>query len=192
MRARLGTSLVLGVLLVVGCTPATSPSPSVLPSASSSEPAVSGLPPGCEPMDLRGPDGERIKLDGIWTEVESPDRGELMTWWMVTQGDCVWGAGHLPSLGPEIDPGTRPDHIQSLTGRVGSDFVIAGDILWLGPLQLGSPGSPPRYSPLRMLIEFDDAGEIFLREDRAPGERGPRCPDPVTFCPSPLLLQRAE
>lgn len=42
-----------------------------------------------------------------------------------------------------------------------------------------------------MFVEFDEAGEILLREDREPGITGLRCrPDLGGYCPAPLVLQR--
>lgn len=190
MRLLFRVPLALVPLLVVwGCTPATSQSPSVQESAIASE-EVAGLPPGCQPIELRDPNGERIELDGTWTEVGT--EGEPTTWWIRTLGDCVWGAGHVEHIRPEGDFGARPDHVQSLSGRIGSDFVISGEILWLAPFEPFTPGSLPRYAALRMLIDFDDAGEIVLREDREPGVVGPHCLDPVQFCPPPLVLQLAD
>ncbi|HJT64099.1 MAG TPA: hypothetical protein VJ839_04945 [Candidatus Limnocylindria bacterium] len=145
---------------------------------------MSGLPPGCGPIELRGPTGERIALDGEWIEVG--DVGEPMTWWIRTQGDCVWGNGQVENV--ETRPvGQRPDQVQGLSGVIGSDFVITGEILSLGPPLDSAP-----YSPLRMLIEFGVADEIFLREDREDGVVGPRCPDPANYCPAPLVLERAD
>jgi hypothetical protein len=113
-----------------------------------------------------------------------------MTWWIHTRGDCVWGAGQAEEVFTGI--ATSPDRVQSLSGRIGSDFTVSGEVIWLGPTPPGSIGSPIRYAPLRMFIEFDDTGRILLREDREAGVRGPRCPDPASFCPAPLLLERAD
>ncbi|HJT63462.1 MAG TPA: hypothetical protein VJ839_01680 [Candidatus Limnocylindria bacterium] len=128
-------------------------------------------------------------LDGRW--VEADDVGAPMTWWIRTQGDCVWGNGQIEDVPPPGEFGARPDHVQSLSGRIGLDFVITGEILNLGALPPGQPGSLSPFSPLRMIIEFDDAGEITLHEDREPMVRGPRCPDPVGYCPDPLVLRPA-
>ena len=183
-------TLLLGATVVAtgcGASPALTPTPA---PTETTAPAFGNLPPGCDPIDLRGPSGERIELDGTWTEVGTA--GQLMTWWIRTEGDCVWGAGSIEDVPPGGTFEARPDHVQSLRGRIGSDFVIAGEIVWLGEPPLGAPGTPPRYSPLRMLIEVGDAGEILLREDREPGVSGLRCPDPAGFCPAPLVLQRVH
>jgi hypothetical protein len=145
---------------------------------------VSGLPPGCALIDLRGPSGERVELDGQWIEVDRV--GEPMTWWIRTQGDCVWGNGQVEDVETRVPLG--PHQIQGLSGVIGSDFVITGEILWLGP----SDSALTPYSPLRMDIEFGAADEIFLREDRRPTVQGPRCPDPPNYCPAPLVLERAD
>jgi hypothetical protein len=189
---RWASVLAIGIVLVAGCTPTNAPAPSIPPSATATvaASAVGGPLPECEPSELRDPSGERISLDGRWDEVPSPDRSNLMTWWILTRGDCVWGAGQAEEVFTGI--ATSPDRVQSLSGRIGSDFAIRGEVIWLGPTPPGSIGSPIRYSPLRMFIEFDDTGRILFREDREAGVRGPRCPDPATFCPAPLLLERAD
>jgi hypothetical protein len=153
---------------------------------------VTGLPPDCEPIELRDTTGARIVLDGQWIEVSSPDTSQLSTWWIWTLGTCVWGAGQVDREVRTGDPFSTPDQIQSLTGQISSDFTITGDLVWLGPLPPGAPGSPLRYAPLRMLIEVDESGQILLREVREPGVRGPHCPDPLSFCPDPLVLERAD
>jgi hypothetical protein len=181
-RLALGT---LGILLLAACNALASAEL----SASASAAPIGGLPPGCHAIDLRGPSGARIVLDGRWLEDAADAR---MTWWIRTQGDCVWGAGHIEDISPEGSFDARPDQVQSLAGHVGSAFVITGEIIWLAALPPGTTGTPSWYSPLRMLIEIDDAGEITLREDREPGVTGPRCPDPSGFCPAPLVLRPAE
>lgn len=187
---RVQATLLLGAALAAGgCAPSLAPTPTPAPTETPA-PAVGNLPPGCALIELRAPSGERIELNGTWTEVGTA--GQQMTWWIRTEGDCVWGAGSIEDVPPGGTFEARPDHVQSLRGRIGSDFVIAGEIVWLGEPPLGAPGTPPRYSPLRMLIEFGDAGEILLREDREPGVSGLRCPDPAGFCPAPLVLHRVD
>jgi hypothetical protein len=193
-RRRARPTIPLLALLVVGCAsggPAESLQPSALPSAGESTIPAAGLPPGCEPIELRDTTGALVVLDGQWIEVASPDTGELMTWWIFTQGTCVWGAGQVDEA---IAGGTTatPDDVQSLNGQIGSDFTITGALLWLGPLPPGAGGNPTRFAPLRMRIDLDEPGRILLREDREPGVRGPHCPDPLSFCPEPLVLERAD
>jgi hypothetical protein len=164
--------------LIAACTASPTVPPSAQPSATASE-ADEALPPGCEPINLTSPTGERINLEGTW-------EGQEMTWWIETAGNCVWGAGLIPSVLTAPNASTLPHMVQSLNGYLGSDFVITGEILNLAvPV---APGSP--WAELRMLVSFDEAGEIILREDREPGVLGPRCPSPDLYCPAPLVLER--
>ncbi|HJT63463.1 MAG TPA: hypothetical protein VJ839_01685 [Candidatus Limnocylindria bacterium] len=188
MGAR-STWLLLGLLtLVSACSAATSPSVSLQPSASPSEAAVSGLPPGCEPHEVRGPDGERIDLDGTWVEEVGEDEAP-MTWWIRTQGDCVWGAGTVDDV--PADGASIPDTVQTIRGRLGSDLIIDGEILRLGPYA-SSDAARAIYSPIRLKVDFDDDGQVVLREDRVYGVAGPRCGDPVVFCIPVLVLRPAH
>lgn len=178
----LGATLLIAACTASGAPPAT---PSSSPGSSASEaPGAGDLPPGCEPLNLRSPTGERVVLDGVWSTTTSTPP---MTWWLHTEGECVWGGGQTDEV-PIEGLSATPDRVQVLTGSIRSDFTIAGDIVWLGAP--GAPGS--RYAPLRMLIEFGDAGEVVLREDREAGVSGSRCPDPQSFCPAPIVLQRAD
>jgi hypothetical protein len=193
MRARIRLTWVVSALLATAaCTPTTAPSASHALSAapSTSSGPVGDLPPGCEPIDIRAPTGERVDLNGEWTEVGTA--GELMTWWIRTKGNCVWGAGFIEVVPPEGTFNARPDNVQSLAGVLGSDFVINGEIVWLGPLPGGVPLDPPPHTPLRMLVEFGEAGGIVLREDREPGLTGIRCPDAGGYCPAPLVLEPVD
>ena len=182
---------VVSALLATGaCTPTTAPSASeaLSPAPTASSAPAGNLPPGCELIELRTPNGQRIVLDGAWTEVDTT--GQPMTWWISTLGNCVWGAGQVDEVPPDRTISAAPAQVQSFNGHVGSDLVITGEILWLGPDGIGA--NPSRYSPLRMLIDVDDAGQILLREDREPGVSGPRCPAPGGYCPDPLVLQPAN
>ncbi len=185
-----GVRLLIGATLVASaCTASPQPTATLSPAETPAL-AAGNLPPGCSPIDLRTPSGERIDLDGTWAEQGTG--GELMTWWIRTQGNCVWGAGYIDNVPPEGTFEARPDHVQSLAGLLGTDFVITGEIIWLGAFPTEAQAAPSRYSPLRMFVEFDDAGEIFLREDREPGVTGLRCPDPSGFCPAPLVLKPVD
>jgi hypothetical protein len=184
-----GLCLLIGATLVASaCTASPQPTATLSP-AETPAPAAGNLPPGCSPIDLRAPSGERIELDGTWTEVDQAS--PVMTWRIRTQGNCVWGAGYIEDASPEGTFEARPDHVQSLAGVLQSDFVITGEIILLGADPF-SPNPPLPYSHLRMFVEFNEAGEILLREDREPGVGGLRCPNPAGYCPPPLLLRRVD
>ncbi|HET9497768.1 MAG TPA: hypothetical protein VFP83_05525 [Candidatus Limnocylindria bacterium] len=91
-----------------------------------------------------------------------------------------------------IDVAGNAHQVQSLVGHINSDFTMSGEILWLGPSPPALPYELVRYSPLEMLIDFDAAGATILRESREGGVHGPRCPDPQSYCPPPLVLERAD
>jgi len=179
-------ALIGAACLVAACTPTPAPATSVPPTASPAA-AVSYLPPGCEPIDLRSPAGEAVDLNGIWIQDEKGG-GRPAKWWIRTLGDCIWGTGIFDDY-TEDEFSARADSVQGLQGRVGNDFVIDSTIVLLGPyptwavLQL--------LAEVRLLIEFDADGQIILREDRVPGVEGPRCPDAVSYCPEPLVLRRS-
>jgi hypothetical protein len=186
--------LIVLALLVAGCgteSPAPSGKASVLPSAEASAGLVGDLPPGCEPIAINGPDGQRAELDGTWTaEAHSSSLPE--TWWIRTRGDCLWGAGAVGRSGDaELFESPDPGRVQIIRGTIGGDFAVEGEIV-----QVATPGFVPGpfrlWSPLRLLIEFEDGGAIVLREDRVLGEPGPRCPEPTNFCIPILVLRPAE
>jgi hypothetical protein len=166
-----------------GCTPSTAPTATPQPSESRAPP-VGGLPQGCGPIDLRTTSGERVDLAGTWIQVDTPG-SEPTTWWIQTLGDCVWGVGKVDEL-PE-DP--LPATVQHLTGRIRTDFVIEGEIVLVGPNVDFLNSSI--FSPVEIIIDFDDAGQISLREDREHGVEGPRCPSPANYCPRPVILRRS-
>jgi hypothetical protein len=183
------TWILSALLTAAACTSSVEPQASEALSAVPTTGSAAGgdLPPGCKPIDLRAPTGERIDLNGVWTEIGTVG-GNPMTWWIRTEGDCVWGAGSVEEVPPQGDA-VRPGDVQSLAGRMGSDFVITGEIISLGLLPFGAPRDPPRYATVEVEIVFDDAGNITLHENRDPGVTGPRCPDPAGYCPAPLVLQ---
>lgn len=189
MRPRLTVALIpAGLLVVAACTPATAPSPSAQPSASASNAGGGPLPAGCEPIELVTTEGERLELDGIWVQDEEEER-RPMTWWIRTSGDCLWGTGTADNIPSDLED-RRPDDVQNLTGTLRRNFTIASEIVWLGT----HPGhaTVQYYAEVDLIIEPDADGVITLREDREPGVEGPRCPEPVAFCPAPLLLRPAD
>ena len=149
---------------------------------------VGNVPSGCEPIDLRSPAGQTVDLNGIWIQDEKEGRRPAK-WWIQTFGDCIWGSGTYDDY-TEVEFLARADSVQVLQGRIGNDFVIEGTIVLLGPSH-AQIVVLQRHAEVRLLIEFDDDGQIMLREDRVPGVRGPRCPNPDGYCPLPLLLRPA-
>ena len=126
-----------------------------------------------------------MDLNGAW--IQSDEGGALpATWWILSMGDCIWGTGILDGF-TEDEFLPRSDSVQSLQGTVGNDFVIDGTIVLLGP----RPDFvvPQSFAEVRIIIDFDDDGQIILREERVPGVQGPRCRDPILFCPAPLVLR---
>jgi hypothetical protein len=182
---------------LVGCVATPSLSTPV-PSASAG--SISGeLPPGCEPIDLRGPDGGPIDLTGAWSG--PPDSAGFYqstneTTWIRQVGDCLWAA--IMDAEFRSDPNYVGDfdlpagNLGTFSGRITSDFVVEGDLV---SIRHGSPLAPTTFVPIRMLIEFDSDGEIVLREDRDPSDLSPRCygmPGSDPFCPTEVILYRVD
>jgi hypothetical protein len=181
--------ILAGVSIVLaGCSPSGQSPTSAVESqtAAASGAGAVGLPEGCQPITLLDPAGTPIQLDGFWLEDAPTDGASHMEWWIRVLGDCVWGSGSVSAI--EIPPMQLGD-VQVLRGRLGNDYVIDGEIVLLGVSD--SFRSDPVYAPVRMLIEFDDDNGVVLREDREPGETGPRCVDPVQACIRPLVLRPA-
>ena len=200
-RTRLRGPGVVLVLLsagwLVGCT---EPSSSSTPAPSASAGSISGeLPPGCDPIDLRGPDGDPIDLTGAWSSppdsfgfYQSPNE----TTWIRQVGDCVWAA--IMDAEFRSDPNYVGDfdlpagNLGTFSGRITADFVIEGNLV---SIRHGSPLAPTTFVPIRMLIEFDSHGEVVLREDRNPNDLSPRCygmPGSDPFCPAVVVLHRVD
>lgn len=178
-------------LLVLGAC-SGSPSPpapeeSVEPSQAAGE---AGLPSGCTAIDLRGPTGERVDLSGAW-EKEGSAPGPATRWWIRQLGDCVWAVTVAPEF-PEV-LSAQPGDLQTLQGRLDPSFVVAAELVDVAPYGPGRVSIPflRLFYPIRLLVEFDDTGQIHLREDREAGAQGPRCPDPAGYCPPPLALVRS-
>lgn len=184
---------ILAASLLAGCVaePVGSPSPSTLPTSS---PPISGqLAPGCEPIDLRGPDGQPVDLTGAWRS--PPDIGFFFgsraeTTWMRQIGDCVAAA----ILDEKFR--TNPDvtgSIGTMRGRITSGFVLEGELVAVR-FDPGYLSEPADLAPIRFLIEWDANGRILLREDRDPRVGGPRCySTPLgRNCPPPVILYRVE
>jgi hypothetical protein len=179
-------ALISAAFVVAACTPSSAPPTSASPTESEAA-GVSNLPSGCEPIELRSPAGEPVNLNGIWIQDDQEGRFPSK-WWIQTLGDCIWGTGIFDDY-TEDPLVSHPMAVQGLQGRVGNDFVIDSTIVLLGPRP--TLAIVQTLAEVRIIIDFDPAGEITLREDRILGVQGPRCPEPQTLCPQPLLLRRS-
>jgi hypothetical protein len=191
MRRRL-LSLVAAVLVTAGCTQASvEPSPvSPLASAPSSVVPAGNLPPGCEPIELRTTTGVRVDLNGVWVQ-EAAGNLEPMTWWVESFGDCLWATGIADyyDYGESVSA-TLAHAVQTVRGTIGTDFTVAGTAVLLAPHDCVCLA--PRVAEVTFDIVIDDAGGIRLEEDREAGVAGPRCVDPSSYCPPPLVLRQLE
>jgi hypothetical protein len=142
--------LAAGSFLVLAACTATPVSSTPGPSAAFSfVPGVGGPAEeiGCqEPMDLRGLDGDRPDLTGLWSTA-----GDPVPSWNVRQiNSCFF----IASINYELEP----EYYQELCdGEIGSDFVITArcvDFLHV----VSQPVMGREY----FLISFTDDGEVVL------------------------------
>ena len=102
MIGRLISALVASAVLVACASPGAPTQPSDSVQASATGPiGLGSLPPGCETISLRAPDGSPIRLDGTWIDVSRDDAGR-MTWWIRTQGDCFYGVGSVDDVPEDV------------------------------------------------------------------------------------------
>lgn len=141
-----------------------------------------GLPPGCQVIDLRAPTGERIDLTGEWAGTGIL-AGHDETTWLIQVGDCVYGS----VAGGEISRGPGKT-VANLRGRV-DDLVIGLEVVIVTQ---GDQVLFGAYSTMDMLIEWDEAGRLRLREDRRAGETAGRCIQSASECPAPLIWYRVD
>ena len=66
-RSSLSPAVMTAMMVaIVGCQPTISSPASPTPSTAASSVVGGGLPPGCAPMNLRDPNGQRVDLTGEW------------------------------------------------------------------------------------------------------------------------------
>jgi hypothetical protein len=178
-----------GILLAlmagaVACSPGSS-APS--PSATASDPVASqdagtgNLPPGCETINLRAPNGSTLDLEGEWLDVTRDDAA-TMTWFVRTEGDCFFGVGSVSQFTDYSNVFT----VQEFNGTIRPDFTIDGAFVHVGPAAFSETTAV--YVPAVLLIEFAEDGHPVIREDREPNVIGPRCPRPEV-CTPPMELR---
>jgi hypothetical protein len=174
-------AVTLGLLALAACTSTPSAEPSA--SAASSAGGLSGqLPAGCDPIDLRGPDGERVDLTGTWAGTGANALAiENETAYLNQIGDCVRGVVE----GQDSD-GNRA--IANLAGQLGTDFFMDTEVVFVlqeGVFPYGE------FSTFAVAIEWDDDGQLRLRELREGGSAG-RCVTRTLECPLPFVWYRVE
>lgn len=175
------------VLLLAACAGPSSPAdPSGEPTSPVDGVDTAGLPPGCDPLDLRSPTGERVDLTGEWDGTGLAGEGARL--WIKQIGDCFYGSivgGYITGVSSD------EASVTNLDGRIGSDFRIGLDhVLVFQDARF----TYADYSPLVMLIEWDDEGRLRLREEREANEPAARCDQENLDCSaiSPYLWYRVE
>ena len=181
----------MGLLLVSGACGSTSSPPSS-PSGSApsaSAPSAAGSADDCPAISLVSPGGSQVELSGEWGGGEwfqTPGTNERT--FFLQRGACVWASIMDDEF--RADPQPQASQLAIFYGRLGSDFSIDGTLVvmmrWSDTFTYGN--QPPGPMPFRLKVEFDADGSPVLREDRVPGVQGPRCPNPVMWCPDPTVL----
>lgn len=181
-------AVVAGVLLAA-CSAAPTDSPAVSGEPSLSE-AASPIAGGedCPPITILGPDGAPVDLNGEWGGGEwfpSPGTGERT--FMLQRGACVWAS--IMDSEFRANPQPEASQLALFYGILGSDLIVDGTMVvimrWNDPFTYGNQAPGP--FPIRLRLDFGDDG-VQLVEDREPGVEGPRCPNPVMWCPAPTVL----
>jgi len=162
------------------------PESSVAPT-SDSVPSAGAL---CPAMTLLSQDGEPVDLTGEWGGGEwfpTPGSGERT--FILQRGSCVWAV--IMDAEFRADPRPQASQLAMYSGTLREDFTLTGTLVvmvrWNDPFTYGNQAPGPY--PMDWRLEYDDAGQIRLVEDRVPGVEGPRCPNPVMWCPDPTVLQ---
>jgi hypothetical protein len=179
-------ALMVGTVLA-GCS-ASSPAASVPESPAGSPPAIAGE--ACGPIDLRGPDGRTVDLNGEWGGGEwftTPGTGERT--FVQQVGDCVWMAISDDQFRARPEP--NASLLAVYEGRINPDFSVTGNLVallrWVDPFTYGNQSVMTEVS---MRIEFDGDGRTLLVKDRVLGVVGPRCPNAEFWCPAPTVLRQ--
>jgi hypothetical protein len=179
-RRRAVGTWVLAAIFASACT-AASPGGSAIPSSSGSV-TQADFPSDCPPIDLRGPSGELIDLTGEWagSGVLAQDNEVAL---LNQIGECVYGS----VSGYDTDEGATA--VTNLTGLLHPDFSVDVEVAIVqqtGTFKFGE------LSAIVMVVEWDDAGRLRLREVRDPGQRAGRCIQLQFDCPAPVIWYRTD
>ena len=150
------------LLLVAGCS-TTLPSPTL----EESPPAVTSSPTTCPDIELRGPTGDRVNLNGTWETLESGHRGGIYYFRHV--GSCLWFVGGFPWPDDEVidEVGALSVVTTNFLGRIDTDFLVHGT--WIDYPHTNFP--PAQGGTLDLRIEFDESGMPRLGYVDDTGER---------------------
>lgn len=180
-------ALILLAAIVAGCVMG-SPAPSTPPSPAGSPPALGAE--ACGSVDLRGPNGGTVDLNGEWGGGEwfsTPGTGERT--FVQQVGDCVWMSISDDQF--RADPEPNGSLLAVFHGRISPEFFVTGNLVtllrWVDPFTYGNQAT---LTDIRPRIEFDADGTTLLVEDRVQGVAGPRCPSPEFYCPAPTVLRQ--
>jgi hypothetical protein len=178
-------------LNLVACQPSAAER---MPSSSSASgaPPFSNLPSGCSPIDLRGPNGDAVDLTGEWTGTSwFSGRSVGERTFVLQQGDCVWIT--VTDERFHAQPVEGEAILGVLLGTLATDFSVSGELVTLlRDAPVGGFSDQQTFAAVHLLVEFDEDGQITIRENREPGVSGPRCTHPPSACPNPVELQRAS
>jgi hypothetical protein len=141
-------AIAAGVILLAACAGLTSPAISESPDGSPFEVVDEVAEIGCgEPVDLRGPDGRRVNLTGLWTLREDMSGPS----WNIRQlGSCMFAVELVDTSPPEY-------YSVICDGTMGTDYAITGRCIDFRQ-GFGQPDWGREY----FLIEFDDNGQVEL------------------------------
>lgn len=175
--------------LLTACTAGATSSPAVSGGPTPSEAASpGGVPETCPSIIILAPDGTPVDLNGEWGGGEwfpSPGTGERT--FMLQRGACVWAS--IMDNEFRANPQPEASQLALFYGVLGSDLIVDGTLVvimrWNEQFTYGTQAPGP--VPMRLRLDFRDDG-LYLVEDREPGIQGPRCPNPVMWCPTPTVL----
>ena len=178
-------------LNVVACQPSDA-EPTSPVSSPSAAPPFSNLPAGCSEVDLRAPDGSAVDLSGEWTGTSwFSGRSVGERTFILQLGDCVWIT--ITDERFHTQPVQGESVLGVLLGTLATDSSISGDLVTvLRDAPVGGFSDQQTFAAVRLLVEFDEDGQITIREDREPGVSGPRCTQPPSACPNPVELLRVS
>lgn len=143
-------------------SPTASPTPTPVSSLDSY--ALSLQAVGCGPINLRGPDGSALDLNGVWGWSSGQPA------YLIRQvGDCMITVAYLP------DQPAIPWFQNVCDGRIGSDFSIVGRCFEMG---IGPDAGPFLFNQAAWTISFDAEGNPTIVDISFCAPADPACVPP--------------